>query len=310
MVDGTQALQTTQALPARALSGVPARRRTWRGGLNGSEYAWAIAFVVPYIAVFLVFVIYPVIYGLWMGSELSLYKELFDDPIYQMTIVNTLLYLAIGVNVKMFLALLLSGFFMRPGWWVKALLMVYVLPWAVPALPTFISIHWMLNGDYGLINNALYNLFNVNGPAWLDSRWLALGSVITSYIWKNMPFWTVILLAGRMAIPQDICEAAKIDGATGMRTFVHITFPLLANLYLVCTLLSTIFTVGDFNTSTFVSGGGPAFSTYVLATLGIRDAFDLSQPRLGVAAVMTALPLVIPLVIILMRKLKTAQVQL
>ena len=73
-----------------------------------------------------------------------------------------------------------------------------------------------------------------------------------------MPFWTVILLAGRMAIPQELYEAAEVDGATGMRRFVHVTFPLLANLYLVCTLLSTIFTLGDFNTVYFVSGGGPA----------------------------------------------------
>ncbi len=308
MVDGTQALQNAQALPA--LSGLRARRRSWRGGLQGSEYTWAIAFVVPYVAVFLAFVIYPVLYGFWLGSEPSLYAELWDDPVYKMTIVNTLLYLAIGVNVKMFFALLLSGFFMRPGWWVKALLMIYVLPWAVPSMPAFISIHWFFNGDYGLLNNALYKFFGINGPAWLDSRWLAMGSVITSYIWKNMPFWTVILLAGRMAIPSEINEAAKVDGATGIRNFIYISFPMLANLYLVCTLLSTIFTVGDFNTATFVSGGGPAFSTYVLATLGIRNAFDLAQPRLGVAAVITALPLVIPLVIILMRKLKTAQVQL
>ncbi len=63
-----------------------------------------------------------------------------------------------------------------------------------------------------------------------------------------MPFWTVILLAGRMAIPQEIYDAAKVDGATGLRRFIHVTFPLLANLYLVCTLLSTIFTLGDFNT--------------------------------------------------------------
>ena len=92
--------------------------------------------------------------------------------------------------------------------------------------------------------------------------------------------------------------------------FVHINFPLLANLYLICTLLSTIFTLGDFNSVFFVTGGGPANSTHVLATLGIRDAFDIAQPRLGVAAVMSALPLVIPLVIVLMRKLKTAEVQL
>jgi multiple sugar transport system permease protein len=210
----------------------------------------------------------------------------------------------------MFCALLMSGFFMRRGWWVKALLMIYVLPWAVPALPTFISIHWMLNGDWGLINNGIYQLFHVDGPSWLNSRWLALGSAIYSHIWKWMPFWTVILLAGRMAIPQDLYDAAKVDGASGWRQFVHINFPLLANLYLICTLLSTIFSLGDFNSVFFVTGGGPANSTHVLATLGIRDAFDLAQPRLGVAAVMSALPLMIPLVIVLMRKLRTAEVQL
>ena len=125
-----------------------------------------------------------------------------------------------------------------------------------------------------------------------------------------MPFWTIILLAGRMAIPQELNDAAKVDGATGLRSFLHITFPLLANLYLICTLLSTIFTLGDFNTVTFITGGGPANSTHVLATLGIRDAFDLANPRLGVAAVMSALPVMIPLVIILMRKLRTTEVQL
>ncbi|MFZ2142533.1 MAG: sugar ABC transporter permease, partial [Xanthobacteraceae bacterium] len=97
---------------------------------------------------------------------------------------------------------------------------------------------------------------------------------------------------------------------TGTRRFIHVTFPLLANLYLVCTLLSTLFTLGDFNSVYFVSGGGPALSTHVLATLGIRDAFEVARPDLGVAAVMSALPLMIPLVILLMRKLRTTEVQL
>jgi multiple sugar transport system permease protein len=101
-----------------------------------------------------------------------------------------------------------------------------------------------------------------------------------------------------------------VDGATGMRQFLHVTFPLLANLYLICTLLSTIFTLGDFNPVTFVSGGGPASSTHVLATLSIRDAFEIGRPDLGVAAVMSALPLMVPLVILLMRKLRTTEVQL
>jgi multiple sugar transport system permease protein len=304
-------LDAVRRLPARAVPGARARRRAWLGGLQGSEYAWAVAFVIPYAALFLVFVAYPLVYGLWLGHNPSLYAELFEDPIYQRTLVNTVLYLAIGVNLKMFGALLLSGFFMRRGWWAKGLLLIYVLPWAVPALPTFISIHWMLNGQWGLLNNVLWTLFGIDGPGWVEtSRWLALGSVIASHIWKWMPFWTVILLAGRMAISQELYEAADVDGATGLRRFVHVTFPLLANLYLVCTLLSTIFTLGDFNSVFFVSGGGPALSTHVLATLGIRDAFDIARPELGVAAVMSALPLMIPLVILLMRKLRTTEVPL
>jgi multiple sugar transport system permease protein len=284
--------------------------RYWRGGLRGSEFTWAVAFLVPYIGVFFAFVIYPVGYGLWMGSKPSLYTEVFSDPIYQQTLVNTMLFVALGVNLKLFFALLLSGFFMRPGWWVKGLLMIFVLPWAVSAIPSFISIHWMLNGEWGLINNFLWIVFGVEGPSWLNSRWLALGSAIYSHVWKWLPFWTIILLAGRMSISQEIYDAAKVDGATGLRRFAHVTFPLLANLYLVLTLLATIFLLGDFNSVTFVTGGGPANSTHLLATLGIRNAFDLANPRLGVAVVMSALPLLIPLVMILMRRLKNSEVQL
>jgi len=310
-MDGAHVLKTTEAFVPRRVPLSRPRRRAWRGGLQGSEFTWAVAFTVPYIALFLAFVAYPVAYGVWLGHRPSLYAELFADPIYQRTVVNTVLYVGIGVNLKMFGALLLSGFFMRRGWWVKGLLLIYVLPWAVPALPAFISIHWMLNGQWGLLNNFLWDVFHIDGPGWIEtSRWLALGSVIVSHIWKWMPFWTVILLAGRMAVPQELYEAAEMDGATGLRRFVHVTFPLLANLYLICTLLSTIFTLGDFNSVYFVSGGGPALSTHVLATLGIRDAFDIARPDLGVAAVMSSLPLMIPLVILLMRKLRTTEVRL
>ena len=117
--------------------------------------------MLPYVAVFLPFVVYPVGYGLWLGRDPASYRALFADPIYCETVINTLLFLAIGVNVKLFLALLLSGFFMRAERWVKWLLLVFILPWAVPAIPTFISINWMLNSQWGLINNIL----------WACSRW-------------------------------------------------------------------------------------------------------------------------------------------
>ncbi len=276
----------------------------------GRNAAWPVAFVLPYVLVFLLFVVYPVGYGLWLGHDPASYRALFADPIYLHTVVNTLLFLAIGVNVKLFLALMLSGFFMRRERWIKWLLLVFILPWAVPAIPTFISINWMLNSQWGLINNIIWVGFQTDGPPWLDNATLAMASNIVAYIWKWTPFWTLIFLAGRMAIPQELYESADVDGARGFDRFVYVTFPIMANLYTVCTLLSTIWTLGDFNTVHFVSGGGPALQTHVLATLGLRDAFELSEPRLGMAAVISALPLLIPLVIILMRQLRRGEVQL
>jgi len=294
----------------RAAAASRVRRRAWHGGLIGSEYAWAVAFALPYVAIFFAFVVYPIGFGVWMGSDPALYRDLFTDPRYLTSVVNTLLYVGIGVNVKMFLAFLLSGFFIRKRWWIKSLLVIFILPWATPALPAYMSIHWFLNGQWGMLNNALYLLFGIDGPVYLNEHWTGLACNIGAYIWKTLPFWTVILLAGRMAVPQELYEAAAVDGATGLRRFAHVTIPLMANLYLVCTLLDMVFALGDFNATFFVSGGGPAMSTEVLATLGIRYAFTVALPRLGVAAVMSALPLLIPLVILLMRKLRMSEGQL
>jgi multiple sugar transport system permease protein len=302
-------MATTATMETRATRAVR-QASTRRRGLFAADRYWAAAFAMPYAAVFLVFVIYPIGYGLWLGSSPASYRALWEDPIYPRTITNTLLYLLFGVNLKLAMAMLLSGFFARKGWWFKALLLGFMLPWAIPALPSYLSINWMLNGQWGLVNNIIWDLFQVDGPPWLDSRNLALGSVIYGHIWKWLPFWTLIFLAGRLAIPRELYEAADVDGATQAQKFVHVTMPLMASLYLVCTLLSTIWALGDFNAVRFISGGGPALSTHVLATLGIRNAFELGDPRMGMATVLTALPLLIPLVILLMRQLRRNQVAL
>jgi multiple sugar transport system permease protein len=278
-------------------------------GRSGShELFWSAIFAAPYVVVFLLFVIYPVCYGLWMGSDPASYRTLFSDPIYVRTVLNTLLLLVVGVNLKMILSLLLAEFFIVGRPWMRALFLVFILPWAVPAIPEFISIHWMLDAQWGFINNFLWNVFGIMGPPWLARPDLAMGSVVVAYIWKWLPFWTLIFLAGRMAIPRDLYEAASVDGATGVKAFVHITIPMMWKLYVTCTLLSTLWTLGDYNTVHFVSGGGPVLSTHVLATLGIRDAFEIGDPSLGVAVVITALPLVIPIMVLLMRQFRRDQV--
>ena len=105
-------------------------------------------------------------------------------------------------------------------------------------------------------------------------------------------------------------HAADVDGAVGVSRFACVTFPLLGNLYLICTLLSTLWLIGDFTTVFFVSGGAPARTTEVLATYGTHLAFDSGDPPLGSAAMLSILPLLIPLAILLIRRLRSREVQL
>src|SRR5260221_13522006 len=149
--------------------------------LRGSDFRWAVAFVLPYAAVFLAFVVYPFGFALWMASEPALYEDLIADRNYLTAVVNTLLFVGFAVNVKMFLALLLSGFFLRRRWWIRALLAIYVLPWALAAAQACVSFHWMLIGELGLIDRLLSELFGIDGPNWFNHRWRGLATNIVLY---------------------------------------------------------------------------------------------------------------------------------
>jgi multiple sugar transport system permease protein len=300
----------SQGLAAGTLTLDPADRPPRRRSSRRPELLWVIAFIFPYAAVFLAFGAYPVALALWMARSPALYAELFAEPLYLPTLVNTVLFVAVGVNLKMFVALLLSGFFMRRGWWVKALLVIFVVPWFIATVQAYISFHWMLIGQYGLIDGLIEAIFGIQGPDWFNDRWLALGCNIWAYVWKWMPLWTLVFLAGRLAIPSEIYDAAAVDGATGRAGFVHVTFPLLANLYLVCTLLATVWALGDFATAYFVSNGAPTNTTHVLATLSFRYAFDDARPAIGIAAALSALPLVVPAIVLVIRRLQTRELQL
>jgi multiple sugar transport system permease protein len=263
---------------------------------------WGRALLVPYVLVFLVFVLYPVGYGLWLARHPDSYVRLLDDPIFYRTAVNTLIFVVVAVNVKMVVALGLSGFFVQTRWWIKIVSMVFILPWAVPSIPTILSVRFMLNPEWGVINSTIFRLTGLDGPNWLNDPTLGLGFAMLMHIWKSLPFWTLILVAGRLAIPGEQYEAASVDGATRGQKFRFITWPAMKDLYLTCTILSMIWTLGDFNSVYLLTGGGPADLTHVLATLGIRY-LRLDQIDLAMASLVVALPLVLPLVWVMMKRL-------
>jgi multiple sugar transport system permease protein len=263
---------------------------------------WGRALIVPYVLVFVVFVLYPIGYGLWLARHPASYTRLFEDPVFFRTAINTTVFLVVAVNVKMMIALGLSGFFVQTRWWIKALSLLFILPWAVPSIPTILSVRFLLNPEWGVINMTYFRLTGLDGPNWLNNPILAFSLSMLMHIWKSLPFWTLIFVAGRLAIPAEQYEAASVDGASRWQKFRYITWPSMAGLYFTSTILSMIWTLGDFNSVYLLTGGGPADQTHVLATLGIRY-LRLDQIDLAMASIVVALPLVLPLVYVMMKRL-------
>ncbi|WP_213741780.1 sugar ABC transporter permease [Bradyrhizobium sp. dw_411] len=263
---------------------------------------WGILLLAPYALVFLAFVVYPVCYGLWLARHPSSYVALTHDPIFARAALNTLVFLVIGINFKMVVALLLSGFFVQSRPWIKWLSVLFILPWAVPSIPTILSVRFMFNPEWGMVNHLIFKFTGEDGPNWLNDPIIALTMAIMVHIWKSLPFWTLILMTGRLAISQDLFEAADVDGASKWQKFRYVTWPSVRTLYLTCTLLSMIWTLGDFNSVYLLTGGGPADLTHVLSTLGIRY-LRLDQLDLSMASIVCALPLVLPLVYFMMKRL-------
>jgi multiple sugar transport system permease protein len=263
---------------------------------------WGRALVAPYLLIFAVFVVYPVGYGLWLARHPASYVRLFEDPIFLRTAVNTVIFLVVGINIKMLIALVLSGFFIKARAWIKWLSLLFILPWALPSIPTILSVRFMLNPEWGVINTLIFKMTGLDGPNWLNDPTLALSFSMIMHIWKSLPFWTLILVAGRLAIPGEQYEAASVDGASGWQQFRYITWPSIRTLYLTSTILSMIWTLGDFNSVYLLTGGSPADLTHVLATLGIRY-LRLDQVDLAMVSIVVALPLVLPLVFFMMKRL-------
>jgi multiple sugar transport system permease protein len=141
-----------------------------------------------------------------------------------------------------------------------------------------------------------------DGPNWLNDPTIALSMSMLVHIWKSLPFWTLILIAARLAIPDDLYEAASVDGATSLQKFKYVTWPSMQTIYVTCTILSMIWTLGDFNSVYLLTGRRPATSR----TCSRHSASAICgsiRSTCRLAAIVVALPLVLPLVYFMMKRL-------
>jgi multiple sugar transport system permease protein len=287
-----------QSVAASVAAPPPAHRTRWLG-----KTVLGLAFCSPLVLIFALLVITPILYMVYMGLDRDIYPAIFSDPIFIQTVWNTIIFVGVAVNVKMLLSLTLSALFSMESRITRILGAVFLLPWAIPALPGILAFRWMLNGQWGIVNKVLNDL-GLPGYPWLVRRPTALGAAIVYHVWKYLPFWTLIFVAGRRSIPKELYEAGVIDGTAPLQKFRYITFPMLRNLYLICSLLSMVFTLGDFVIVKIMTGGAPGDSTHVLATLAYRYTFQMARVDWGVGTFVTALPITLLFIFILIRWVK------
>src|SRR3984893_18356275 len=140
----------TVTTPHDAVPGRPLAARL------STPQVWGIVMLTPSLLGFLAFVVYPVCYGLWLARHPSSYVALYNDPIFARAAVNTLIFLVLGINFKMLVALLLSGFFVQTRSWIRWLSVLFILPWAVPSIPTILSVRFMFNPEWGMVNQLIF----------------------------------------------------------------------------------------------------------------------------------------------------------
>jgi multiple sugar transport system permease protein len=213
-------------------------------------------------------------YASWL-SEGDFYHSLWLSVAW--TVGSVLLQAVVGLAV----ALLLHQPFHGRGL-VRALVL---LPWVLPIVSTANIWLWLFNATYGFFNTALIRAGAIDRPIlWLASPDLALLSAIVVKTWREFPFAALVLLAGLQAIPDDLYEASKVDGASAWQRFRSITLPGLRLVLLVVMLLQTIWTFNDFSTVYLLTRGGPGDSTEILPISVFQRAFvggDLSGGAAG-----------------------------
>jgi multiple sugar transport system permease protein len=206
----------------------------------------------------------------WVG--IANYANIFADPIFVTTIVNTALFTVGSIVLQFSIGLALALFFKRHFPLSGFLRSLLLLPWLLPLIASAAVWKWILDQGSGALNQFL-GIFGVQPIPWLVSPSLALIAVIGVNVWLGIPFNTVILYSGLQAVPEELYEAASLDGAVGWRAFWHITWPSIRAVVSVVIVLGVVYTLKVVDIILGLTGGGPANSTETLATWAYHKSF-------------------------------------
>lgn len=231
----------------------------------------------------------------WVGLEN--YIAIFGDDEFHRTLWTTVVYVIVcvvgAVGSGLLVALLLNGRFRGRGV-ARALITV---PWAAPGIAVALIATWMLNAQYGIVNRLLDAIgLGIPGGAILDSPTYAFPAVLVTTIWQLFPFTSVVLLSALQAVPQDLTEAATMDGAGRWWTFRVVTWQVIKPTVGLLALLMTIWSLRRFELIWLMTRGGPVGTTETLVIDLYSQAFESQE--LGAAAAIGMVGVIISLIVI------------
>ena len=223
------------------------------------------------------------------------YRRLLRDETFWLTLWNSFVWVFGSVSLQFvggFAAALLLHQSFRGRAFVRT---VTLLPWIVPGVVVALVWEWLYQPNYGVINDVLLRLgWLRERVAWLSDPGLAMPAVIATNVWRGVPFFAVMLLAGLQAIPDELYEAARVDGARVIQRFRHITLPLLRPIIVVATATRIIWTFNYADLIFVMTSGGPANATQITSTYTLVTAY--TNLDFGYAATLSVVLLVIMLV--------------
>ena len=223
------------------------------------------------------------------------YRRLLRDETFWLTLWNSFVWVFGSVSLQFvggFAAALLLHQSFRGRAFVRT---VTLLPWIVPGVVVALVWEWLYQPNYGVINDVLLRLgWLRERVAWLSDPGLAMPAVIATNVWRGVPFFAVMLLAGLQAIPDELYEAARVDGARVIQRFRHITLPLLRPIIIVATATRIIWTFNYADLIFVMTSGGPANATQITSTYTLVTAY--TNLDFGYAATLSVVLLVIMLV--------------
>jgi len=230
-----------------------------------------------------------------------------ENSIFQTALRNTLL-LTFGTElVKMVLGTTLAFLLVRPFRGRGVARALIIIPWAIPIAISVIAWRWMFDSQYSVINWVLVHAGLISAsakPNYLGDPNLALWSVAAVNVWRGVPFSAIIVMAGLTAIPQDLLEAAHLDGASFLQRWRMVIVPIIAPILFIALLFSVVFTLTDMTVVYLLTGGGPVNSTHVLSSLAFQVGIRSTALSRGAAISLFLFPAVLLVSFWLLRLLK------